>query len=637
MGPRRGQVRVVVFALLGLAVLAVLTADFRVGSFPSPASRWNQESFPAPAWDLWGRAAWTEHPALPAAEAVRIDADLIELGRRTFYRETFGNELFLTDVVGVLDGPVTLWSFTRGLWAVAGEGTTNLKVPIARDATIGGRQFQAGEWVATGIDVPKGGVLPLGLVIRYRGGHVMTGITCALCHSAVDPGTGAVVDGRVNVDLESGLLLALASNSAAYFSHTDADPKQMATRTVPLPDGKTASLPDPRALEDAVDAVLLAWPPGHFDSTIDLVANPTDIPDSYTLGDHPFSWSGFGMAGPFRGLAVFSNNVHAQNSDSLSQAPLAPALFGLDSEAYLAVVLQAAANPRYRWEPESGLLPSQALRAVDPSPEVVGLNALVTPPSFPAVTLTAPDGLHLSLPDETYLRRINAVAAFQDTLVPPGSTQEASVGAQIFLRAGCASCHAGPALTDNRVRRVDEIGTEPSRAASFAKTAAVFRGSGELWAFDTPVPIPEDAQVVRAPVDHLAQDQLAYAWGFDGAGGYKTPSLVGLAWSAPYLHDGAVVVVDGRPGVPSDPGFVPDARASLRALIDRERRAEVIEANRAAGLDRLHIIGEGHPFWVDQESGATAEEQEALLNWLLGYHPPLDELAHAVREPVVQQ
>jgi hypothetical protein len=44
----------------------------------------------------------------PEKGAVAITEDLLTLGRKAFYSETVGNEVFQTDVVGALDRPVTL-------------------------------------------------------------------------------------------------------------------------------------------------------------------------------------------------------------------------------------------------------------------------------------------------------------------------------------------------------------------------------------------------------------------------------------------------------------------------------------------------------------------------------------------------
>jgi len=180
-----------------------------------------------------------------------------------------------------------------------------------------------------------------------------------------------VVHGAPNIDLNAGMLLALASNTASYVSHTHLrDLAQFATgsaRPIVTADGRRIALPDPRALEDAVDRVLMSWPPGSFDSVGDFVNNPTQTPDSFTWGDHPFNWSGGFMAGPFNGLSVQSNNVHSLNSDPFTQAAQVEPQFGIDRELYLAILLQNAANPEFRWDPESGELPSAFFARVDPS------------------------------------------------------------------------------------------------------------------------------------------------------------------------------------------------------------------------------------------------------------------------------
>ena len=61
------------------------------------------------------------------------------------------------------------------------------------------------------------------------------GITCALCHATVDAQSGKVIEGAPNQDFNAGLLLALATNSAAYFMHTDVAP----LRDVPIDSART--------------------------------------------------------------------------------------------------------------------------------------------------------------------------------------------------------------------------------------------------------------------------------------------------------------------------------------------------------------------------------------------------------------
>lgn len=596
-----------------------------------------------PAYDLLGRSLPAAEAARcppdrlgPAHGAVRIDSGLLALGRKSFYRETFGNEVFFTDVLGLLAGPVPLWQYMKAMLALRGSASTNLRVRTVRDATVGGRLFREGEWIDTGLDVPRGAWMPLGVTLKLSRGSIKVGLSCAACHATVDPASGKVVQGAPNGDLAAGLLLALAPNSAAYFPHASraaleealrASTQQLAGR-----DGRPQPLPDAAALEEAVDAVFLSWPPGSFDATTDLVSNPTDLPDSYTEGDHPYGWSGFAAGGAFKGLAALSNNVHAQNSDALAQAEVSGPLFGLDADIFLATLLQNAAAEDWRFNPAAGRSATAWFESLDPTPGVPGVNELVPLPGFPAVTSAAPDGLVASSPGFLFNQQNHAMAAWQNSLrpPPPGPAPVAArlaAGRQVFERAGCASCHGGDWLTHNQVIAARRLGTEPSRAAAF-NAARPLLGNSVLWRFDTPVPLPPDAGRFDVPLLHLSPPQLALAWGASG-GGYKTPSLVGLAWSAPYLHDGGVAV-----GPPGDAtalgvaatrwgGVAPDAAASLRALLDRQQRARVVAANEAdPRLQAAHVTGRGHEFWVDAGSGWGPDAQRQLIDYLLALQAP---------------
>ena len=42
----------------------------------------------------------------PENRAVAVTEDLLTLGRKAFYSETFGNEVFQKDAVGALDSPI---------------------------------------------------------------------------------------------------------------------------------------------------------------------------------------------------------------------------------------------------------------------------------------------------------------------------------------------------------------------------------------------------------------------------------------------------------------------------------------------------------------------------------------------------
>ena len=135
---------------------------------------------------------------------------------------------------------------------------------------------------------------------------------------------------------------------------------------------------------------------------------------------------------------------------------------------------------------------------------------------------------------------------------------------------------------------------------------------------------------MAVPTEQLdpQQIQLAFAYG-DTSGGYKVPSLIGLYWSAPYLHDGAVAVgpdAQTQCGVPGTllQGIPPDPVNSLRALIDRELRQRVIAANATApSLQAMHVQGTGHEFWVDAETGFTPADQEALIQYVFSLRQAL--------------
>ncbi|WP_374718912.1 electron transport protein [Parageobacillus toebii] len=567
--------------------------------------------------------------------AIVVDKQLLQLGREVFYKETFGNEVFLTDIMGIVNGPLTMTNIAKAIIALKGKGTTNLQVELAKNITIGDRTYKKGEKIDTGIDVPKGSFLPLGMPVVWDHGKLRIGISCAACHATVDPKTKKVVEGAPNNDLNAGLLMALATNSAAYFTHADIKSLKRYIRSMDRvvvdSKGQKSSLPDPRLLEKEADRIFASWPRGNFDSTIDMKANPSQIPDSFTLGDHPYGWSGFAAAGPFRGLATFSNNVHAQNADSLAQSEISKALFGVDKEVYIGTILQNAANPKFRYKPNVNEKPSEFFTKVDPTPGVVGVNKLVAPPQFPKVSLVAPDGLVVSEPGYRFNEQNNAVAAWQNTINPPSRSakidaEQIARGRDVFVRAGCIRCHAGAYLTNNRVVSAKVVGTEPSRAQALKKTEKVF-GEAVFYAPDTPVPVPKNAKVLKVPTEQLDKEQirLAFAHG-DSKGGYKVPSLIGLSWSAPYLHDGGVAVgPNGELGLTGTlgKGIVPDARNSLRALIDRTLRQQVIRANVSdPQLRAVHVSGDGHRYWIDQQEGFTKEEQEAVIDYLLSLTYP---------------
>jgi hypothetical protein len=602
------------------------------------------------AYDLWGRTiTQAEAEAMMQTEdgramlqaahgAIRIDDDLRALGREAFYKETFGNDRFLTDIVGIMEGPIGTWSFIKAIWTSRWSGTNNLQVRLSQTITVGGRTFEKGELFDTGLDLPRGAIVPMGFAIRYDRGKATIGITCAACHSTVDPDTGLVLEGVTNNNFNVGMMLAFAPNSAAYFSNaTLPDLDELVTdsnRTIEISTGERIAVPDPQVLEEYIDAILVRWPPGFFDSTIDLVANPTKVPDAFTWMDHPFSWSGSAGVGPFRGLSALSNNVHAVNADSLSEAPHAQQLYGIDEEMFYALMLQNAANRRWRFDPlTESRRPSEFFAERNPTPGAPGVGDMVPTPNYPMGSLLSSNGVLVSLPGHTVWQHINAIAAFQNTLTPPTppvqfNPEMIAHGRQVFEQAGCIDCHSGPALTNHTVVPSTEVGTNPARALGLRPTEGLLEYPVLAWAWDTPVregpnPIPEDATVLEVPIDHLREEDIRLSFGHDDSpGGYKVKGLVGIYWQPPYLHDGGVAVgpdAHADLGLPGTlfAGIQPDPANSLRALIDRQLRQRVISANREAALHELNVEGIGHERWVDQEAGFSREDQDALIHYLI--------------------
>jgi hypothetical protein len=72
---------------------------------------------------------------------------------------------------------------SKAILALKGEGTSNLRVEIADDITIGDKTYKKGEKIDTGIDVPKGSHFPIGLLISVEEGRVRVGVSCAACHA----------------------------------------------------------------------------------------------------------------------------------------------------------------------------------------------------------------------------------------------------------------------------------------------------------------------------------------------------------------------------------------------------------------------------------------------------------------------
>lgn len=577
----------------------------------------------------------------PENGAVAVTEELLTVGRKAFYSETFGNEVFQTDVVGALDGPINPVTLTKAIARLGGKHTTNLQIPLDEDVTIGGQTFKKGTLLNTGLDVPARSLLPLGMRPSLANGKLRAGITCALCHATVDNKTGRILEGAPNIDVNTGLVLALATNSAAMFRQTDVNPLQIlpGEHTYIDANGEESRLPDAKALEDAVDAKLLTWPAGSFDSTGTLVNNPSQIPSSYTYGAWPYGWSGHASIGWFHGLTTLNSNVHATNSDATTGADASLPLLGIDKETYLGILFQNAANTAFRLP--NGAKPSEFFNKIDPTPGEPAINEVIRMPGYPKGSPFMLDGLIANSPGLPVGEQLNSMSAWQNTLAPPPhqTTDVASLerGAAVFNRAGCVECHSGRYFTNNDVIAQNEVGTQPSRANTLAAFARTFT-EPQTYPNSVSAPVPPDSPVRTVPTNITPQSAIELAFAVNNpAGGYKVPSLIGLYVTAPYLHDGGVAA--GSEALKQDiqgdrfsvanrdqlgmagtllQGIQPDPIASLRMLLDRNLREPMLAANRAnRNLQQSNVDGSGHNYWVDAERGFTTQDQTDLIQFLL--------------------
>ena len=169
-----------------------------------------------------------------------------------------------------------------------------------------------------------------------------------------------------------------------------------------------------------------------------------------------------------------------------------------------------------------------------------------------------------------------ALAAFMDTIVSRGAAIDtgdmspaARRGALLFEgRAGCAECHTGAHFTDDRPHNTGvpdnpEIWADPERHSAFV-TYAKFMG------VENYMNLREDpGAYVRT---HRNEDKRSFL----------TPTLRELAWTAPYMHNGAFEtleqVVDfydagGGDDPLKDPqleplGLIPSEKADLIAFLN---------------------------------------------------------------------
>jgi hypothetical protein len=594
---------------------------------------------------------------------IHITPELVDKGRDLFRRQFLGDSLAIGGILNFgaafnrtpdqiaadsfdpAKDPTGALSFLRDTIVTSllrpKIHTTNLEVVIARDLHVGSRVFPAGSVINTGADVPLGGLFPVG----FDAGQ----ISCALCHTSVDPSTGQAIDGRPNTDLNIAFFIALSTNTTAAFlrlNHADFDPMDprfpRTGRTIINSRNEPVTLPDPVAFENAVDDFILTSVPfGSFEAAPDGVTSVTKIPDNFVFGEGGMGWDGGFQIGPFGGIAAFSNAVHTFELNILVPATFSERVAGIDPEVYLGMVLQNAASPDLRIPDH--VKPSEWLAAHFPNAERTNAVEL---PQFPRPSLFSLNGLVLSPPGERFFESLAALSAFQASLAPPPNRSpenlralqsgSAARGADVFAAAGCATCHTPPFFTNGRVVSNEVLGVSPARGIVRRGLEGILVES-ELPSFDQMVPLPPDPNMLRIPPASGESSNLILPVGLDtDAGGYKVIGLLGTYFKAPYLHDASVAVGAGALRIHDDGSYeVVDAGKigvagtslkqgpvnaafSLRAMVDRDLRAMLIANNRrSAALARAAVDGAGHEFYVDPAAGFTYQQQSDLIDFLL--------------------
>ena len=196
-----------------------------------------------------------------------LDPLLVAQGKEIFRSDTFGDEAFWTDVLGM-----------NQVIASAVDPTTALSVGLKVDAeALPPAVVQGIQDGSISLTDPATTIALLkldavvgvkGTVETINGVDTLTrvGTTCALCHSTVDdsfaPGIGKRLDGRANRDLNPGAIIALSP-----------------------------------AVSTSAKAVYNSWGPGKYDPrfNIDGLNGPQVIPPAYgLLGVHRITSTGDG-------------------------------------------------------------------------------------------------------------------------------------------------------------------------------------------------------------------------------------------------------------------------------------------------------------------------------------------------------
>ncbi len=249
----------------------------------------------------------------------RSSQDMMREGRRTFRFDTFGDEVFWGDLLGLhkaIAGTALGGVANPDLGIDGVSPKTALAVGLKVDMDALPRELvRALRKGKVDLDDPATtlALLRLNAVVGVTGffdsnGTLKSiGIQCALCHSTVDdafaPGIGRRLDGWANRDLDIGLIASLAPNLQPV-----ADLLSLAGATVDVA---------------TVKAVLRSWGPGKFDAALLLDGKAfqpggrsaaTLIPPAFGLaGVNLHTWTGWGSVTHWNAF-VANLEMHGQGT-----------------------------------------------------------------------------------------------------------------------------------------------------------------------------------------------------------------------------------------------------------------------------------------------------------------------------------
>jgi hypothetical protein len=337
-----------------------------------------------------------------------LDPVMVAEGKEIFRFDTFGDEVFWTDLLHI---DKAILGDANGGFGSGVSPTTALAVGLKVDAEalppslvadISAGQVDLNDPATTVALLKLDAVVGLKGSFDAGGKLISLGVTCAICHSTVDDsfdtGIGKRLDGWANRDLNVGAILSLTDNAKPVADLLKVD-------------------------EATLRTVLAAWGPGKYDAVLfldgkaarpDGTIKPNLIPSAYGMqGIQLTTYTGWGDISYWNNM-VAVNEMHGIGNFSDPR-------------------LNDAA--KYPIATENGLY------------NITVANDLVTS------KLPALKEYQLSL----------------DPPVPPVSGYDkasADLGKVLFTgKANCATCHKAPIFSDNVLHTPEEMGIDNFEAS----------------------------------------------------------------------------------------------------------------------------------------------------------------------------